>query len=156
MSCEVEMKARSRPHSLIRHGNESFTLLANDVSFKCKSLTVQLYFMQSSQKRLAENFLLTTTVSPFIRLWPTPMMLPGKVESFCISCAPYRCRAGKKKKSADKKIVSLTCRVIERKTVIDYVIRAHTKSIVAESSDSVVPVEHTVALRCPKIHMRLI
>ena len=46
------------------------------VVFLLGFLTVQLYLMQSSQKLLAENFLFTTTVTPLIRLCPTPMMLP--------------------------------------------------------------------------------
>lgn len=35
--------------------------------FHARALTVQLYLMQSSQKRLAENFFFTTTVSPWIK-----------------------------------------------------------------------------------------
>lgn len=46
--------------------------------FHALTLTVQLCLMQSSQKRLAENFFFTTTVSPWIRHWPIPMILPGK------------------------------------------------------------------------------
>lgn len=38
--------------------------------------TVQLCLTQSSQKWLAENFLLTTTVKPKSKHWPTPMMVP--------------------------------------------------------------------------------
>lgn len=39
---------------------------------------MHLYLVQSSQKRLAENFFLITTVRPWMRHWPTPMMLPEK------------------------------------------------------------------------------
>lgn len=39
-------------------------------------LTVQLYFTQSSQKRLAENFLRMTTVKPKSKHWPAPMIVP--------------------------------------------------------------------------------
>lgn len=38
-----------------------------EVSVHVGVLTVQLYLIQSSQKRLAENFFLTTTVSPLIK-----------------------------------------------------------------------------------------
>lgn len=41
-----------------------------------QALTVQLYLIQSSQNRLAENFFLTTTVRPWRRHCPTPMILP--------------------------------------------------------------------------------
>lgn len=40
------------------------------------SLTVQLYFTQSSQKCEAENFLRMTIVMPCSRHWPTPTMFP--------------------------------------------------------------------------------
>lgn len=42
------------------------------------ALTVQRYLAQSSQKRLAENFFLMTTVRPWSRHCPTPMMFPAK------------------------------------------------------------------------------
>lgn len=40
------------------------------------SLTVQLYLIQSSQNREAENFFRITTVMPWSRHWPTPTMFP--------------------------------------------------------------------------------
>lgn len=40
------------------------------------SLTVQLYLIQSSQKREAENFFRITTVMPWIRHCPIPTMFP--------------------------------------------------------------------------------
>jgi hypothetical protein len=40
------------------------------------SLTVQLYLIQSSQNREAENFFRITTVMPWIRHWPTPTIFP--------------------------------------------------------------------------------
>lgn len=42
------------------------------------SLTVQLYFTQSSQKCEAENFLRMTTVMPCSRHCPTPTMFPAE------------------------------------------------------------------------------
>lgn len=62
--------------------------LLNIFDFSCRrflsfvffyKLTVQLCLTQSSQKRLAENFLLITTVIPKSKHWPTPMMVPGDV-----------------------------------------------------------------------------
>lgn len=55
----------------------SWCLINNKVRY-IQWLTVQLYLMQSSQKRLAENFFFTTTVRPWIKHWPTPIILPNK------------------------------------------------------------------------------
>ena len=68
------------------------------------SLTVQLYLIQSSQKREAENFFRITTVMPWIRHCPIPTMFPegrggtrgsgrqepflSRVSSFCLFWPP--------------------------------------------------------------------
>lgn len=97
-------------------------------------LTVQLYLMQSSQKRLAENFFFTTTVTPCIRHWPTPMILPGERNTSQFSFVnlfPSQLEENN------------TCWVVERKTVVDDVIRAHAKGKIAKSSNSVIAVVGT-------------
>lgn len=54
----------------------SWTVFVDHLSCWQCVLTVQLCLTQSSQKRLAENFLLITTVKPKSKHWPTPMMVP--------------------------------------------------------------------------------
>lgn len=49
------------------NSSECFIDFKNIWLFHAQSLTVQLYLIQSSQKRLAENFFFTTTVSPWIK-----------------------------------------------------------------------------------------
>lgn len=96
--------------------------------------------MQSSQKRLAENFFFTTTVRPWMRHWPTPMILPGRKRT--LTLWSWKLKSGKLFiKSLS--LQSYTCWVVERQAVIDDVDRTHAKGKIPKSSNSVVAVVGT-------------
>lgn len=95
---------------------------------------MHLYLMQSSQKRLAENFLFTTTVRPWIRHWPTPMILPDMNRTVTLSYTNLDSQTI----CICRRSLSHTSWVIEREAVIDDIIRAHAKGKIPKSSNSVV------------------